>query len=188
MARQRGRVVGRSGRKTDYQWTSIASSEASVNLATGTVSLGSVGLAFSAPATIFRTRGYLFGQLDAGAVDDRALVAFGIALVSNTAFVAGVASLPSPANEAGYPWYWKGQLAVSSLAEGAIADSYLADRIVIDTKAMRKAKPDEIAVIIAEIATGNDAGGTFDWMYQIDTLSGYSQLALPIPRITCFIG
>ena len=153
-------------------WLNICSAGSSIDLASNTKALGAVGIAFSLPGTILRQRGTLFLQLDAGAVDERAVIAAGTILVSSAAFAAGVASVPGPASDSDNDWIWYSSAVISSLAEGAIQSDALFTRIDMDSKAMRKVKPDDVMVLVLEVCTSIDQTGTFDFMYSMRQLVG----------------
>ena len=88
-------------------------------------------------STIVRIRGNFLAQLTAtaGGVTDGMVGAVGIGLVAKTAFDAGVASVPGPLNEMDWDgWMWHSFWMVS----GAAAQASSIQRLVIDTKAMRK--------------------------------------------------
>ncbi len=162
----------RSGRKTDYLWANMADSNPAVDLAEGAVGVGNTGLLSLSAFTIYRVRGTIGVQLDTSAVDERAVIQFGMALVSSAAFAAGGASIPSPVTEASYPWLWRGEVFISSLAEAAVVNDFLSQTIKVDSKAMRKSKPDEALVLVAEVAASVDQGGSFDFVFSINSLSG----------------
>ncbi len=48
----------------------------------------------------------------------------------------------------------------------------LFDWTMVDSKAMRKMKPNESIVLVAEVAGSNDVGGTVDFVYSINVLNG----------------
>ena len=164
------RVRGRAGRAPDYEWAAIGTKASAIDLATGTKSLGGSLLAVAGPGTFVRIRGQVYCQLDAGAVDERALICFGVILVSNEAAAAGAASVPGPFTDGDADWMWHGFLSVSSLAESAIFGDAAFDRVIVDTKAMRKVKSSQSLIFVAEVASSQDATGTFDYMYGLRIL------------------
>ena len=107
-----------------------------------------IQLTVESEATLVRIRGNGLVYLNtASVVDDGYRWAAGIALVSDEAFVAGVASVPDPRddNEAdwdGWIWHRFGYLhsplvGITAGAQQSGADG-LVERFVIDSKAMRK--------------------------------------------------
>jgi len=145
-----------------------------LDLAVGAEAVGDVGLAFLEPLTILRTRGRVICQLDAAAADERATVAVGLILVGDEAFSAGVGALPKPFEQGGALWLWFDYLQVTSLSEGAaVPTDFLVDRVVIDSKAMRKVRSNDSLVFMAEIVESTDAGGSLDIDYAARLLFGF---------------
>jgi len=113
-----------------------------LDLAEGSVALGSLGLLTLESLTLLRLRGEVFLELDAAAVNERVILAMGIVSVSENAFgVGGVTSVPSPVTDVSEDWIWYGIGSVSSGEEAAINQNSLYQRIMVDSKAMRKLKP-----------------------------------------------
>jgi len=169
MPRQRS-----SGRKTDYGWIGACSSVVGVDLPVNTGSLGSSGINLTAPSTLTRTRGKLLIQLDAGANDERVVIAVGLIVVQSSAFVSGLAAVPKPHTDAEADWFWHQYVILSSLAESAVTgdSTFLAERVEIDSKAMRKIKPNESIIGVAEVCSVVDQTGLWDWMFGIRCLFG----------------
>ena len=159
------------GRRADYSWFSTCGVVNSMDLAVNTVGLGNGAIAVTTPLTITRIHGYFTAQLDAGGVDERAMIAFGIIKVSNEALAAGAGSIPSPDTDADAEWIVHGHLWVTSGAEAAIVNEGLFDRKVVDSKAMRKAKPSDSLAVMFETCITNDQTGTVDLTYGIRVLS-----------------
>ena len=123
-------------------------------VATGTISGASI--AFLEPATVLRCRGEVLVAMDETMqVGDKALIAFGLAIVSTDAFTLGATALPDPAGDANFPWLWWHQtLMASNLAVGLNNQGSSVARIVIDTKAMRKVKPLESLAMVFQVVAG----------------------------------
>ena len=151
------------GRRADYEWSAGCFKGAGIDLANGTKSSEDLG-AITGPATLVRTRGEIFLQLDATAVDERVIIAMGLIVASENAAAAGAASLPSPVSDGADDWYWYGFATMSSLAETAVQPDALFTRVVIDSKAMRKVKPTEHLVLVLEVCDGVDQNGSFDYL------------------------
>ncbi len=154
-----------SGRRTDYEWQAVAGRITTLDLAEGSANVGTNGMVVSVPSTSMRIRGEVLVQLDAGAVDERACIAMGIIKVSNSAFAAGIGSIPNPFADAESEWVWHSFTSVTSMAEAAVGSDYIASRVVIDSKAMRKCKPNETFAFVAEVASSVDATGSVDLIY-----------------------
>ena len=165
----RGR--GRSGRRTDYEWSGVDATNTGVDLAVGVTALGAGSVVSAVPATLMRTRGLVAAQLDTAAIDERALIAFGMMIVQEEAFDAGSASVPGP-REYSADWFWHGFMWLSSLAESAVQPQALWQRLEIDSKAMRRLKPNDAIILVAEVASAVDQAGTFDFQYGFRCLKG----------------
>jgi len=147
MARRTGH-----GRKIDYKvWSSIARS-VFVPVA-GTFS--GAGLSTSVAATILRCRGYVQATMDASKqVGDNLTITFGLGIVSGDAFAAGAASLPGPSTDPEWPWMWWGAMDLSAqVAAGDDAWGSHSQRLEVDTKAMRRWKPNETLFMTAEVTS-----------------------------------
>ncbi len=115
-------------------------------------------MATAIPATILRCRGYVQAYLDATRqVGDIMVVTAALGIVSTDAFNLGATAFPDPADEPAYPWLWWGQMTLeSTLAAGDDAWGLSAQRLEVDTKAMRRWKPDE----------------TLTWVFQTTQVAG----------------
>ena len=171
MGRARRVVSGRSGSVHNKEWTVACIVPTNLDLAVGSLVVFSMFVADEAE-TVLRSRGDFMAQLNPGAIDEAAVVAAGLAIVSARAVAAGAASVPRPATEGSYPWLWHGFFNVSS-AGGAIGQGNgHADRIVIDSKAMRKVKETEVMVLAFEICSSVDAGGVVQLLGGLRVLTG----------------
>ena len=150
------RRSSRGGRVLDFkQWLSLPSLEATFST---DGNIGGSALAFVAPATILRIRGSFFVQFDSTAqVGDNISVAVGIGIVSTDAAALGATALPDPASELEYPWLWWGSMNLASeVAAAPTAWGPGAQFMEVDTKAMRRVKPQQSLALIVEVfsATG----------------------------------
>ena len=170
----RGRFQrGRGGSIVAHkEWLAVSAKIDGLDIAVGIVGLGNLGIQHSSAATVLRLRGSVFCELNAGAVNERVLVSVGLIVVGSNAFQAGAGSVPSPATDSDADWMWFEQLSVSSLEEGAVVNDALFDRVKIDSKAMRKVKPDDVVVFVVEVAQSTDQTGTVDLMYMFRELVG----------------
>ena len=161
------------GRKTDYSWGHFCGAGVLDN-AVGAVVLGSNGFLSTNAQTLTRTHGLVVVELDPTAVDERVLLAWGLIVVSENAFGAGVASVPTPIADPGEDWFAYGHLWVSS-GGGALLDlglSSLSHRHVVDSKAMRKVKGGETVALVAEVCSSVDQGGTMELQFGFRMLFG----------------
>ena len=137
------------GHKHDYVWEGLLApmvATSSVPLVLASFDMGGFGA-----GTIMRIRGDAIVEALADGTGDSDILAIGIALVSTPAAVAGGASLPSLFTEVGYPWIWY-QMCCLEAATAALDGSHILSNWIftIDSKAMRKFKPAETLVIVAE--------------------------------------
>ncbi len=154
------RRYARPGRTIDYKaWAFIPAFTTNVS-ADGTVSGAS--LAFTAPATILRIRGFVQANFDSNVqLGDNIRITWGIGVISSDAFTAGAASMPDPGGEAEYPWLWWGSMRLRSEVTSQVEPwGISAQRLEVDTKAMRKMKPGQSLVMIAEVANAAGAPAT----------------------------
>ncbi len=167
-------MARRSGRRTDYSWVNTGDLETGLDLSTTDAQFGTSSLQFTEAGTITRVRGKLAVQLDAAAVDERALILFALMVLPIDAFNASSPPeiFTGSGDEASF--LWQGALWVSSLAEAAVQPNFLAASLDIDTKAMRRIKPNEtLALVIhtpAELTV--DQTGTYDVAYFLHVLFG----------------
>jgi len=142
-------VVTRPGKKIDFKnWNGLPAID--LNSSAAATILGS-SLAFAIPATILRVRGQVLVLLDNAAVGVTQGVAMGLAVISSDAFAAGVVAVPDPAGELDYPWLWWNSVKLFT-DSGASIDNFgmQYQRVEVDSKAMRKMKPGESLVFIAQ--------------------------------------
>ena len=139
------------GRKIDYEWNGSAwgvSQAAGGRTVTGLIVL-------AIPGTLFRCRGNAVVSIDGPTDGDKLVVAMGIMLVQSDAFAAGVTSVPDPLSDTGSDWIWHQyvplQAQAANLEHGVVA------RVEIDSKAMRKFKPNQTLIMTW---TGSSLAGT----------------------------
>ncbi len=113
------------------------------------------GLAFENPGTIVRTRGIITIRPADPEADATIAGAFGIGLVSQEAFTAGVASIPEPFTDSDWGGWMVMQPFALTVDVGA-ASSRLINSMTyeIDSKAMRKVEPNSVMAIVVESLTG----------------------------------
>jgi len=106
--------------------------------------------------TIVRTRGQVSLRVNTAASADADIIgAYGVAVVTDRAFAAGVASIPGPFDDAG----WDGWLAWRSFSMAwefgtAVGAQFSDTRQEVDSKGMRKVSDDETVVLVAETQGG----------------------------------
>ena len=160
------RSSGRSQRrKTSWQIGAQTGTDGSPqNIGSSVAQLATVGaLAAEDGLTLVRTRGEFVAFLSAtGSALDGFHGAFGIAVVANAAFVAGVGSLPTPITEENWDgWLYHryfslqagDQLAVATAATQLNQSNATnaALRVEVDSKAMRKLETDMVIYACVEV-------------------------------------
>jgi len=110
---------------------------------------------FEEPATIMRTRGQVSVLPAALGADVDIIGAYGIGVVTQEAFAAGVGSIPEPFTDADWGgWYvWRSFSYHFEFATAA-AVNFPDWNFEVDSKAMRKVSNNEVLVIIAESQEG----------------------------------
>ncbi len=117
---------------------------------------------FRLAQTVTRIHGELLFQLDAIAVDERAVVAWGLIVVPDNVVTVGATAAPHPFTDIEDEWIAHGFGVMSSLAESAVQSDGLFHRLTVDSKAMRKVKDTQSLMLVVEVADSLDQGGTFD--------------------------
>jgi len=142
---------GRSNRMAK-EWNLIPAGTATFTT-TATAIVGSLGVEI--PGTVIRMIGeYAVTPTSPPAALDEAVVSLGICFVSTDAFTVGATAMPEPSSDAGYPWLFWAQHALY-FASSAL-DSQNRGGVVrraFDIKSMRKFKPRETLVMIAEYSS-----------------------------------
>ncbi len=166
--------TSRSGRRTDYEWANMGDFEGAQDLAQS-AAFGATSLVFSLPRTVTRVRGAAGVYLDAGAADESAMILLGLGVFDTDQIAAGAAPELFTGASDDASWIWQGQLYVHS-GVGILAggEEGQFDRIVIDTKAMRRVKPSEQLAFVfhAPASLVNDQAGTFDLTWFCHVLLG----------------
>ncbi len=154
MARSRGRPhlrVGGSRRESSWSEGPGDSTPGSIT-ASGTAILGLGAVAVEDGLTIVRTRGLLtlVGNVFT-TVGDAMVGAFGLCIVSENAFGVGVTAVPAPLTDVGWNgWFYHTFVGVSrGTADFANGSGF--QRIVVDSKAMRKIKRTDVVIAVIEL-------------------------------------
>ncbi len=162
------RAVGKGARrKTNWGQSAIRTDITA--LAAGTVILtqrlssANIITAFGPESTIIRTRGHVMVTTDQSAATENVFGAYGIAIVSEDAAVAGVASIPSPYSNADWDgWFVHGYFFASTRfadATGFTLEQGDGAGFAFDSKAMRKLEDLESVVVLLE--NGSATAGMF---------------------------
>jgi len=158
-----GRLIRSSGAKRAVAWSNILTSM-SVVANSGSKTLGtSIGLSLFGGDTLIRTRGWASFHFDPTSIADSFNVGIALGLYSDDAFAAGAASMPGPLSDAGYDWIFHttrifGPTFTATEDGTNILHNVWLD---VDSKAMRKVKPNQTLAWISEGAIIS-GGGSFD--------------------------
>ncbi len=172
MAFRRNAVIARPGKKIDNkEWTFLAGQTQDVTADSTFIAQGFLN--FAIPGTILRCRGnFLVSMLIGGlTADDQTQVGFGLALLSTDAVAAGAGSLPDPLGEPGFPWLWWSDTTVYTI-NADVAEAAVSQRVVVDTKAMRKFKPGQTLVMVGQYGNITGIPGVTCTMGRIRVLIG----------------
>ena len=167
MARPRGlrfqRTSGR-GQRRRVSWG--VGPEGVVSASASVVSIFPTGAqALLDDLTVVRLRGELLLQLrTAAAVLDGFQYAAGICIVTENAFGVGVTAVPAPLDDIAWDgWFWHMQGTVRSITTTVVEGSrYSGDRVVVDSKAMRKLHQTDIVIAVVQTVETGDAVMQFD--------------------------
>ena len=121
-------------------------------------------LSFGITETIVRCRGEITLEMDGPSIADKAMIAYGLAVVTTDAATVGASAMPDPAGEADFSWlYWR----QVSLSAETVSDGMLrAFRDTVDTKAMRIVRPNYSLV----------------WLFQYVDITGTPPIDIVIPQ------
>ena len=152
MARARRFAPRVSARLT--QWLAPANQGFIAVASGGATIIASVG--FEEPVTIMRNRGMVSIKLNDYSADLDIVGAYGMGVVSTEAFIAGVASIPEPFTDADWGgWFvWRsfGHRFESVTNVSTLLGSWSFE---VDSKAMRKVRPNETIVEVCESQVGS---------------------------------
>ena len=149
----RGRVL-RVGRKSARltQWIAPAD-QGYISVATGGATLFA-NFPAEEPFTVMRSRGQVSIQMSSAA-DLNVIGAFGMAVVSQEAFAAGVASVPEPFSDADWGgWFVWRSFSYRVEVGDATGFNVFSKDFEVDSKAMRKLSPNEVIILVAESQAG----------------------------------
>jgi len=137
------------GRRTDYEWEGIGAGAAMFGSLQTTASVQEL-ISIQIPATIMRIRGEFLAFLTTSAAANSVkAIGVGITLVSNEALAAGAASIPDPLSDLNADWMWHGFALLGRVSTTEDESAGLTSvRLEIDTKAMRKVKPNTSLVFV----------------------------------------
>lgn len=157
------RAVVRVGAKRETIWFSVSWAGNAMTALGGTIynSLNAAALALR-PFTVIRTRLLLQARSDQTAATEDFFGAFGMAVVSDQAVAAGVASIPTPITDLGSDLWFVHQMFAGGVMAGGtpVEGNPRVFQYTIDSKAMRRVDVGEDIVQVGEVDTGA-GNGTF---------------------------
>ena len=156
MARKSGFVRRNGVMRRETLWigsTTISTTMAAASAVLTTI-LNAAALALR-PFTIVRTRGVVIVRSDQISALQRYDGAFGMAVVSEQASTAGVASIPTPTTDSDSDLWYVYERVLSTVVNSANGNELGRERI-IDSKAMRKVEDgsDVVSVVENPLAAG----------------------------------
>ena len=163
------------GRRTDYAWSNVGDVMAGRDI-TIAAEFGPTSSQFALPGTVVRIRGKVGVTLDTGGVDESAMILCGLGIFDADQVTAGAApEIDASGGNDDASWMWTGALYVTSGAEAAVTTNGLYDRLEIDTKAMRRIKPNEVIAFVTQAppSLATDQAGTYDLTYWFHILTGF---------------
>ncbi len=100
--------------------------------------------------TLIRVRGRVAALTDDSSTPSGfAQVIMGIIKVTSAAFAAG--AVPTPATDESSDWLWWDAATIGAAAADVIGQEVTIDRLIVDSKAMRKIGNNEVVVFVTEL-------------------------------------
>ncbi len=153
MARGHGR-----SQRMRKQWSGSQFGE--VTLSTTNTSLGLAVISEPAEeATILRLIGEALVVGTPDGTGDDTVVGLGIAVVNENALTVGTTALPGPISDPEHDWLWHAYIPLASSVSTAGSDVAITlnKRVPIQSRAMRKVRPDESLVMMGQLSLGDFA-------------------------------
>ena len=151
MTFRRRAIARRSGGKRETSWIAIAPATASIDSSSVFMSsLNAAALALR-PFTIVRTYLEIMLRGDNLGANESVVAAVGMAVVSDQAAAAGVASVPTPLTELGSDLFYIHQIAMQRFNFITVSGVLLGGQhYSINSKAMRKVNNDSDIILVSE--------------------------------------
>ncbi len=161
VGRKSGLILRSGSMRRDTIWEGIAVTEttlASPSAAVIFTGLSATLLALR-PLTVVRVRGLIFLQSDQQAASERQQAAFGMAVVSEQALAAGVASVPTPATDIDSDLWFVYQMIFNSFTfSDATGFAKTIQTEAVESKGMRKIEDgDDLLFAIETFSTSSGA-------------------------------
>ena len=159
------RVVTHQRSQRQFIWsdvlTHLAAVAFTVKIAAGA---SSTGLETGGGLTLIRTRGMYSFHFDPTSIADVVQWGLGLGVFTSDAFTIGVTAMPGPLTDADYDWIYYKTGVFGPASSGTESEDSLTQNtgyLEVDSKAMRKLKPNQTLGWVAEgiVLSG---GGTLD--------------------------
>ena len=150
----RRRSFERSVLRRRTSWEGTIFDEATITVASSVVFslVPEAVLEIDAKPTIARIRGHLLVRADADSTAGAfGMLAMGIMMVTSTVSAAG--AVPKPIAEIGSSWMWYHTALIGEQVASAESNGLSFERVVVDTKAMRKVGINETLVLVLTMQT-----------------------------------
>ena len=148
-----------------FVWSDIITHLSLVGISAAKVAAGTsaLGVATGGGITLIRTRGNLSVHFDPTTVADVVDLGIGLGIFSSDAFATGQAAMPGPLSDADYDWVYHNVFVIPPASTNTETETSLNQNmnVVVDSKAMRKMKPNQTLGWIAEASVLN-GGGSWD--------------------------
>jgi len=159
---------GRGGTRLQKQWGGATLDAAVISTAPTLLTSFSSGVN---PSTILRTMGALAVNATPDGASDTDIISVGLGVVSDRAIATGSTAMPSPTDDADYPWVWLIHIPLRAVSATLIENTAGIITVVrdFDTRGMRRMKSGEELALVAEENTGEfgtvDVGGGFRFLF-----------------------
>ncbi len=140
------------GKKIDFvEWTGL--SGAVLAIGANGQAVTTVATA-AASATLLRSRGEIVASIDGPTDGDHCAVACGLIVVTEEQVAVGTTAIPNAAADLNADWLWHGFLLLHSQGVTELSGNVtMADRLTIDSKAMRLMRPTNSVVFAVTNST-----------------------------------
>ena len=159
------RRVASRGPQRQFIWSDILTHLMANTFLTKTISgVSNQGLQSGGGLTLIRSRGRYNVHFDPTSVADTVQVGLGLMLITDDAFAIGSTAAPGPISDADYDWIWYQLLLMGPAFTATESGNDLQQNtgyMELDSKAMRKIKPNQTLCFAAEGLVIN-GGGTID--------------------------
>ena len=140
------------GKRSATDWSSSVPATSFVTVAASATVLLEVFTPIAGGETVLRTRGQFVWMSDQAVAIESQIGAVGIGVVSEQAATVGITAIPFPDTDAAWGgWLWHSYFASRLEFASAIGfQPQMANRIVIDSKGMRKVGENERLVVVVQ--------------------------------------